>query len=124
MTSGAAGGADRLRTVGTAYIDFALAEPGWFAVAFFGSRSLTPEATAATPTFRALAGALADLVSEGALDVEAAEAAAWSCWATVHGFAELCLGGPLAGSPREEQRRLAASAVEATIAGILVRPSS
>ncbi|MFE6734672.1 TetR/AcrR family transcriptional regulator [Microbacterium sp. NPDC057650] len=112
--------AARLRTIGLAYIDFALQEPGWFSVAFFGGRALGPEDIATTPAFRALAAALGDLVAQGALPADAAPAAAWSCWATVHGFAELCLHGPLAATLPSEQRRLAASAVDAIIAGIRV----
>lgn len=119
MTSGEAGdGAARLRTVGLTYIDFALAEPGWFAVAFFGSRPITPEVAAQAPAFRALAAALDAMVEEGALAPSARADAAWSCWATVHGFAELALHGPLAAVPAEEQRRLAAAAVDAVIAGV------
>jgi len=110
--------AARLRTVGLAYVDFALAEPGWFSVAFFGGRRLGPADVAATPAFRALADALSDLVATGEVAADAASSAAWSCWATVHGFAELCLHGPLAALPASEQRRLAASAVDAIIAGI------
>ena len=110
--------AARLRTVGLAYVDFALAEPGWFSVAFFGGRRLGPGDVAATPAFRALADALSDLVGAGEVAADTATSAAWSCWATVHGFAELCLHGPLAAVPASEQRRLAASAVDAIIAGI------
>jgi AcrR family transcriptional regulator len=119
MGAGAASDpAARLRMIGLAYIDFALQEPGWFSVAFFGGRALGPDDIATTPAFRALAAALGDLVAQGALPADAAPAAAWSCWATVHGFAELCLRGPLAAMPPAEQRRLGASAVDAIVAGI------
>lgn len=107
-----------LRTVGLGYIEFALTEPGWFSVAFFGGRRLGPADVAATPAFRALSSALAALVAEGRMPEDAVDSAAWSCWAAVHGFAELCLHGPLAAVPATEQRRLAASAVDAIITGI------
>jgi AcrR family transcriptional regulator len=110
--------AARLRTIGLAYIEFALTEPGWFSVAFFGGRRLGPADVATTPAFRALSAALAGMVASGEIRADAAPAAAWSCWATVHGFAELCLHGPLAEVPASEQRALAASAVDAIIAGI------
>lgn len=116
--SSATTGADQLRAVGLAYIDFALREPGWFSVAFFGARPLAPESVAGAPAFRALAAALHTMVEEGRLQEHAAQAAAWSCWATVHGFAELCLHGPLAAVAASDQRRLATAAVEAIIAGI------
>ncbi|UJP09671.1 TetR/AcrR family transcriptional regulator [Microbacterium sp. KUDC0406] len=110
--------AARLRTIGLAYIDFALREPGWFSVAFFGGRTLGPADIATTPAFRALESALGGMIARGSLTADAAPAAAWSCWATVHGFAELCLHGPLAAMPSSEQRSLAASAVDAIVAGI------
>lgn len=109
---------ERLQRIGLAYVDFALREPGWFAVAFFGSRALDPEAVAAAPAFGALMAALDGLVAEGALAPAARDDAAWACWATVHGFAELCLHGPLAPVPADEQRRRAGVAIRAVIDGV------
>ncbi|WP_235281670.1 hypothetical protein [Microbacterium azadirachtae] len=54
----------------------------------------------------------------GDLSAASRDDAAWACWATVHGFAELCLRGPLAGVERGEQRRRGAIAIRAVIAGI------
>ncbi|MDQ4214899.1 TetR/AcrR family transcriptional regulator [Microbacterium capsulatum] len=109
---------DRLHRIGVAYVDFALAEPGWFAVVFFGSRPTDPSSVAEAPAFPALVAALDALVAEGALDPACRDDAAWACWATVHGFAELCLHGPLAAVPALEQRRRGEVAIRAVVAGI------
>ena len=113
--------ATRLRRIGAAYVDFALREPGWFAVVFFGTRPPAPEQVRASPTFGALVAALDDLVAEGRLDRTARDDAAWACWSTVHGFAELALHGPLVGVAPDEQRRRAAVAIDAIVRGIETR---
>ncbi|VXA94361.1 Nucleoid occlusion factor SlmA [Microbacterium sp. 8M] len=109
---------ERLHRIGAAYIAFALDEPGWFAVVFFGIRPPDPATTAQAPAFRALTAALDDLVAAGELPATRRDDAAWACWATVHGFAELCLRGPLAGADRAEQTRRGDAAIRAVIAGI------
>jgi AcrR family transcriptional regulator len=111
---------ERLHRIGAAYIDFALDEPGWFGVVFFGIRPPEPATMAQSPAFRALTAALDDLVAAGALPEAQRDDAAWACWATVHGFAELCLRGPLAGLDRAEQNRRGDAAIRAVIAGIQV----
>ncbi|MBS1906569.1 MAG: TetR/AcrR family transcriptional regulator [Actinobacteria bacterium] len=108
----------RLHRIGAAYVDFALDEPGWFAVVFFGIRPPDPEAVREAPAFVALTAALDDLVAAGGIPAGRRDDAAWACWATVHGFAELCLRGPLAGLERAEQRRRAGAAIRAVISGI------
>ena len=110
--------AERLHRIGAAYIDFALDEPGWFAVVFFGIRPPDPATVREAPAFVALTAALDDLVVGGDLAAAGRDDAAWACWATVHGFAELCLRGPLAGVERGEQRRRGGVAIRAVIAGI------
>ena len=110
--------AKRLHRIGTAYVDFALDEPGWFAVVFFGIRPPDPAVVGQAPAFVALSAALDDLVAAGDLPAEARDDAAWACWATVHGFAELCLRGPLVGLDRAEQRRRADVAIRAVVTGI------
>ncbi|MDR2321387.1 MAG: TetR/AcrR family transcriptional regulator [Microbacterium sp.] len=110
--------AERLHRIGAAYVDFALDEPGWFAVVFFGIRPPDPATVREAPAFVALTAALDDLVAAGDIAAAHRDDAAWACWATVHGFAELCLRGPLAGVEREEQRRRAGVAIGAVIAGI------
>jgi AcrR family transcriptional regulator len=119
----------RLREVGRAYVEFALAEPGLFAVAFSSeqptadaepnSESATQTATEQTPTeptptepthelagvgpYQLLGRCLDDLVEVGAMPPERREGADLGCWAAVHGFSVLCQSGPLHGLPPEQR---------------------
>ncbi|OBJ72159.1 TetR-like C-terminal domain-containing protein [Mycobacterium sp. 1274756.6] len=111
----------RLRAVGLGYIGFALDEPGWFSVAFFGDTDdaeAASEAGAAPPYLR-LVEALDGLVAAAVLTPERRDGAEWPCFAAVHGFAELALHGPLRAAPRADLDRLAARTVDAVIAGVL-----
>jgi AcrR family transcriptional regulator len=107
---------DRLRAVGVGYIKFALDEPGWFAVAFFGA--VQPDETAAAPPYLALIEALDAMVDAGALSAKRRDGAEWPCWSAVHGFAELALHGPLRGVSRGEVESLARRTVDDIVAGV------
>ena len=107
-----------LRAVGLGYIGFALLEPGWFAVAFFGAGDISPESVVDSPAYLALADALDMMVHVGDLAPVARPGATWSCWSTVHGFAELALRGPLRHLDRAELWPLAEQAVDTVIAGL------
>ncbi|GGN77895.1 TetR/AcrR family transcriptional regulator [Nocardia rhizosphaerihabitans] len=109
---------ESLRAVGLGYIGFALAEPGWFAVAFFGAGDTSPESVLDSPAYLALADALDMMVHIGDLAPAARRSATWSCWSTVHGFAELALRGPLRHLDRAELWKLAEQAVDTIIAGL------
>ncbi|HEY2199019.1 MAG TPA: TetR/AcrR family transcriptional regulator [Mycobacterium sp.] len=113
------GAADRLRAVGMGYIKFALDEPGWFAVAFFGA--VDPDETAGAPPYLALVDALDAMVGAGVLAPERRDGAEWPCWSAVHGFAELALRGPLRRAPRRQVELLATRTVDDIIAGITQR---
>lgn len=110
--------ADRLRSVGLGYIRFALDEPGWFSVAFFGADALTRE-TAGAPPYVALVDALDALVDAGTLTPEQRDGAEWPCWSAVHGFAELALRGPLRHAGRRDVEALAARTVDDIISGVI-----
>jgi AcrR family transcriptional regulator len=110
---------DRLRAVGVGYIKFALDEPGWFAVAFFGA--VQPDETAAALPYLALVEALDGMVATGALSAKRRDGAEWPCWSAVHGFAELALHGPLRGVSRREIESLAQRTVDDIIAGLRLR---
>jgi AcrR family transcriptional regulator len=110
---------DRLRAVGLGYIKFALDEPGWFTVAFFGA--VNPDETAGAPPYLALVEALDAMVAEGMLAPERRDGAEWPCWSAVHGFAELALRGPLRRAPRRQVELLATRTVDDIIAGITQR---
>ncbi len=106
---------DRLRAVGMGYIKFALDEPGWFTVAFFGADAPTETDTA--PPYLALIDALDAMVSANELSPERRVGAEWPCWSAVHGFAELALRGPLRHASRGDIDALAGRTVDDIIAG-------
>ena len=110
------GATELLRAVGVGYIKFALDEPGWFAVAFFGAGQ--SDETASAPPYLALVEALDAMVSAKALSPERRDGAEWPCWSAVHGFAELALRGPLRGARRREVDSLAQRTVDDIIAGV------
>jgi AcrR family transcriptional regulator len=121
------GAIDRLRAVGVGYIKFALDEPGWFAVAFFGAGSTGREqdGIGAAPPYLALVGALDAMVDAEVLSPERRVGAEWPCWSAVHGFAELALHGPLRGVRRRDVEAFAERTVDDIIAGVTGRlPSS
>ena len=113
---------DRLRAVGIGYIKFALDEPGWFTVAFFGAdltgRTDGQDETASAPPYLALVEALDAMVNAGVLSPERRDGAEWPCWSAVHGFAELVLRGPLRGISRRDVEALAQRTVDDIIAGV------
>ena len=111
---------DRLRAVGVGYIKFALDEPGWFAVAFFGAErtGLEQDGIAAAPPYLALVEALDAMVDAEVLSPERRVGAEWPCWSAVHGFAELALRGPLQGVRRRDVEAFAERTVDDIIAGV------
>jgi AcrR family transcriptional regulator len=117
QSSAARQAGDRLRAVGRGYIKFALDEPGWFTVAFFGA--VDPDETASAPPYLALIDALDAMVGSGALSAERRAGAEWPCWSAVHGFAELALRGPLRRASRRELDALAVRTVDDIIAGVV-----
>jgi AcrR family transcriptional regulator len=103
----------RLRAVGREYVHFALAEPGLFATAFACAR---PEDGApGQGPYGVLSTVLDELVTAGALPAERRPGADVTCWAAVHGFAVLCLQGPLRDLSEHER--------EAQLDGLLDRLS-
>jgi AcrR family transcriptional regulator len=110
------GAEDNLRAVGMGYIKFALDEPGWFTVAFFGA--VNPDETAGAPPYLALVDALDAMVAAGALAPERRDGAEWPCWSAVHGFAELVLHGPLRYAGRRAVEALARRTVDDIVAGV------
>ncbi|TIC87729.1 TetR/AcrR family transcriptional regulator [Nocardioides sp. GY 10113] len=112
----------RLSETGRAYVDFALAEPGLFKVAFASMSTLAtataPEVTPAPERSAAavegwehagpygvLGHVLDELVEAGQLSPQRREGAELTCWSAVHGFAALHQTGPLRAVEPEERRR-------------------
>ncbi|HEY1618399.1 MAG TPA: WHG domain-containing protein [Streptosporangiaceae bacterium] len=95
---------DRLGAIGTAYLEFARAEPGLFATAFalpqrhaYGARDdgAGPDRT----PLGQLRAALDELVEAGVLDQRRREGIEYPVWSTVHGMAVLAGKGPLRDAP-------------------------
>jgi AcrR family transcriptional regulator len=99
----------RLRAIGTAYVEFALAEPGLFGVAFAGEIAGHPAqvepVVAEGGPYELLSQALDGLVEAGELPEAQRENAEIACWSAVHGFAMLHLEGPLRGTPPDDRAR-------------------
>ena len=95
----------RLRAVGTAYIDFALSEPGLFRTAFTSHPATAPvadqdRADAGSPgdsvdPFEILGEVLDQCEAAGLLNPQRRPGAEIAAWSAVHGLAGLLLDGPL-----------------------------
>jgi AcrR family transcriptional regulator len=98
----------RLRAVGTAYIDFALTEPGLFRTAFSShpatfrdaehDRTTTgkdPTHTTGADPFDVLGQVLDEAQAAGLLNPRLRPGAEIAAWSPVHGLAGLLLDGPL-----------------------------
>lgn len=99
---------ERLRAVGTAYIEFALAEPGLFRTAFSShpatshnddhDRSTGFDAGSPTDSadpYQILGQVLDEAQEAGLLDPDRRPGAETAAWSAVHGLAGLLLDGPL-----------------------------
>jgi AcrR family transcriptional regulator len=94
--------AARMRATGRAYVDFAVAEPGLFDVAF----SAIPDEDgldADSDPYDLLTQVLDEAESAGAVSPELRPGAEVICWSAVHGFAVLHVHGPRASAPVEER---------------------
>ena len=119
---------ERLRRIGLAYIDFARAERGWFALAFAvqdeqPSTGIVTLDDEVVPPFQLLLDALDAMTDAGALDLDRRPYAEWACWSAVHGFADIAVNGPLQWQPEPVIDALAAAVVEAAITGIRGAPA-
>lgn len=96
-----------LRAVGTAYVAFALDEPGLFRTAFFVPTELTaPRPTRTGPSGRnpldLLRDSIDELVASGLMPSARRPQAEFLAWSSVHGLAMLLIDGPLRALPREQ----------------------
>jgi len=106
----------RLRALGQTYVDFALAQPGLFRVAFHaGLQEGEPED--AEP-FSILGKALDDLVAAGVITAEERPGAEMMCWSAVHGFAVLVLDGPLREVPAKDRDQALTAMLDALDHGL------
>lgn len=125
-TSPLDGTTQALRAIGTGYIDYALAEPGMFAVALFAIDDMglarPSESGLSHPSpYEVLEEVLGGFVEAGMLAADRLPVAASMCWSSVHGFATLATQGPLREVPRDEASRLGADVVDMVIEGLAAR---
>ena len=101
----------RLGAIGTAYLEFAREEPGWFATAF----ALPQQHGYGTPDdgsrpdrtpLGQLRTVLDELVDAGVLPPQRRDGVEYPIWSTVHGLAVLAGQGPLRDVPDSTRRRL------------------
>jgi AcrR family transcriptional regulator len=114
---------ERLRRLGLAYIDFARAERGWFALAFAvqdeqPSTGIVTLDDEVVPPFQLLLDALDAMTDAGVLEPARRPHAEWACWSAVHGFADIAVNGPLQWQPEPVIDALAAAVVESAITGV------
>jgi AcrR family transcriptional regulator len=108
--------AARLRAVGREYVHFALAEPGLFATAFACGRP--EEGAPGQGPYGVLCTVLDEMVTTGVLPAERRPGADVTCWAAVHGFAVLCLQGPLRELPEGEREAQLDGLLERVVRGL------
>lgn len=88
----------RLSAVGRAYVEYALAQPGLFRTAFAVPDRVPSAGSRPEPgvlPYQLLSRVLDEMVDQGAMAPDRRPGAETACWASVHGFATLCLDGPL-----------------------------
>jgi AcrR family transcriptional regulator len=100
----------RLRATGSAYVQFALSEPGLFRTAFSVPHQLAPFGPAegvgdsGLGPYGLLSAQLDGLEAAGGMDPKRRPFAETTAWSAVHGFSMLVLDGPLRAFPDAERQ--------------------
>jgi hypothetical protein len=101
QVNGAKGPRLRLRAVGTAYVHYALAQPGLFRAAFTSHPATAPTDSEVEPRldgaepFDVLGQVLDEAQTAGLISARRRRGAEIPAWSAVHGLAGLLLDGPL-----------------------------
>jgi AcrR family transcriptional regulator len=113
----------RMYALGTAYVEFALAETGWFQTAFavpHGTDMFAPGegvGDSGLGPYELLGACLDDLAATGAMPAERRPNAEYAAWSAVHGLSMLLTSGPLRDLPEEEQREALKIVLDAAARG-------
>ena len=114
----------RLEAFCLAYIGFAIAEPGWFALTCHSQEAppTHPGAQLATtpppPPHQLLLEALDAMVLAGTISPHRRVDAEWACWSAAHGLAVLATSGPLQSRSSANLLDLALIVTKTVIAGL------
>lgn len=117
----------RLRAIGSAYVEFALSEPGWFRTAFavppglayldpgegVGERGMSP--------FDLLNAQLDALAAAGGMATGRRPYAETSAWSAVHGLSSLLLDGPLRDLPAPQRDEALERLLDTVERGLMAR---
>lgn len=113
----------QLRAVGTAYVRFALDEPGLFRTAFsvpadlLGAAAVPRKGPSGRTPFELLTGALDEFVASGIMPPERRPQAEFLAWSSVHGLAMLLIDGPLRALPRHQADAVTQRVIDMVEAG-------
>jgi len=114
----------RLRATGAAYVEFAVAEPGWFRTAFAVPRGLAHfglgegVGDSGLNPFELLNAHLDAVTAAGGLPAEHGAGAEIAAWSAVHGLSTLLIDGPLRGMPAADRRRSLERLLDTVEAGL------
>lgn len=126
MADRAAAARARFRATGSAYLHFAVLEPGLFSAAFM-REAHSPEHERLTSAadgemelgpFQLLEGCVDELVAAGVVAPQQRADTALAAWAAVHGLATLLLDGPMAHLSAAEQSDVTERLLDIVEAGI------
>jgi AcrR family transcriptional regulator len=106
----------RFQAAGRAYINFALNDPGLFAVAFVACEE-GPKREDSPSAWMVLQDSILDICNAGLVDSSEVEQVASFAWATVHGFATLA-GGSDPKRPKTNEKAIS-DLLERTWSGII-----
>lgn len=127
----AADAARRFRHLGSAYVGFALDNPGLFHTAFCRVENVSGHTTerrdvteriASSRAYQILAQSLDELVAVGLLHPARRELAPIAFWSAVHGLATLLVDGPLTGLTERERAGAIQHTLDVLIDGIHCPP--
>lgn len=111
---------ERLRAIGSAYVRFAVAEPGLYRTAFSRADKNAPHR--ADPemyrSYRKLQSVLDEVMAAGLLDPARRAHSETAVWSTVHGLAALLLDGPLAAMPPDLRQQAIDRTLDFSLDGI------
>jgi AcrR family transcriptional regulator len=110
----------RLRAIGSAYVRFALAEPGLYRTAFSRADKNAPHKPDMElfRSYRMLQAVLDEVMAAGLLEPARREYTETALWSTVHGLALLLLDGPLATMPPDRRQQAIDRVLDFSLDGI------